>query len=255
MKKRLFFVLLPLMIIFCDCSAQKQDIKTTKIPVSMIQANYALQFPGGSMSDLFGYNHAVGGGYTFKNKHNWLFGVDFNFMFGQQIKDEAALYHMLETHNEFIISTDGSVSEVRTHERGFNAFIKFGKLFPVLSPNPNSGIFIDAGLGLLTYKYRIDNVKGMAQPLSDEYPKGYDRLTAGFAFRESVGYLFLSNSRLANFFVCFDFLQSFSHRLRDYDFDLMQYTDKSAKMDYLYSIRIGWIFNLYRRSTPDYYYN
>ncbi|MDD4848693.1 MAG: hypothetical protein PHR53_08025, partial [Bacteroidales bacterium] len=203
----------------------------------------------------FGYNHSIGGGYTFKSKKNWLLGVDFNFMFGQQIKNEAALYHLLETNNEFIISIDGSVSEVRTHERGFNAFLKFGKLFSVLAPNPNSGFFVDAGLGLLTYKYRIDNVKGMAQPLSGEYPKGYDRLTTGFALRESVGYLFLSNSRLANFFVSFDFIQSFSHRQRDYDFDLMQYTDKSTKMDYLYSIRIGWIFNLYRRSTPDYFYN
>lgn len=255
MKQRFLFLLLLLFTSVWMCLAQKQDIQRTKIPVSMIQANYALQFPGGNMANLFGYNHSIGGGYTFKSKKNWLFGADFNFMFGQQIKNEAALYHMLETRNEFIISIDGSVSEVRTHERGFNAFLKVGKLFPVLSPNPNSGFFIDAGLGFLTYKYRIDNVKGMAQPLTDDYPKGYDRLTAGFAFRESIGYLFLSNSRLANFFVSFDCLQSFSHRLRDYDFDLMQYTDKSVKMDYLYSIRIGWIFNLYRRSTPDFFYN
>lgn len=240
---------------FLQAQSQKRDISKTALPVSMIQANYALQFPDGSMKELFGYNHSVGGGYTFKSKKNWLFGVDFSFMFGQQIKNEAALYHQLETSNEFIISLDGSVSEVRTHERGFNAFANFGKLFPVLSPNPNSGFFVQAGLGFLTYKYRIDNVKGMAQPLQDDYAKGYDRLTAGFALKESVGYLFLSNTRLLNFYVSFDFMQSFSHRQRDYDFDLMQYTDKSTKMDYLYSIRVGWIFNLYKRTVPDYFYN
>lgn len=254
MKKIIFLITIILSITFYGFS-QKKDIQFEKIPVSMIHANYAFQIPGGNMANLFGYNHSVGGGFTHKNKNNWLFGIDFNFMFGQQVKNEAALYHMLETSYGYIISTDGAVSEVRTHERGFNAFLSFGKLFSVLAPNPNSGFFLKAGAGMLTYKYRIDNVQGFAPSLLDDYPKGYDRLTAGFAFNESIGYLYLSNTRLANFFVSFDFMQSFSHRIRDYDFDLMQYTDKSAKMDYLYSIRIGWIFNLYKRSTPDYYYN
>lgn len=220
----------------------------------MIHANYAFQIPDGNMKELFGGNSSVGGGYTYKSEQNWLFGLDFSFMFGQNVKIDEKLFHLLETNNDFIISVDGSVSEVRTHERGFNSFVKFGKLFSVLAPNPNSGFFIDAGLGMLTYKIRIDNVKGMAKPLTGEYPKGYDRLTAGFALKESVGYMFLSNSRTINFFVSIDFLQSFSHRLRDYDFDLMQYTDKKTKMDYLYSFRVGWIFNLYRRTTQDFYY-
>ena len=254
--------LLTIMVIFTGALCAQRDISKDALGASMIDFHYTLQFPDQDMAKRFGVNSALGAGFMYKTKSNWLIGIELNYMFSQNIKNSDSLLYDLEVHpGEFIISNTGGSAEIRLHERGVNGFVKFGKVFPVLSPNPNSGFFVTAGVGYLGYKIRIDNVAGQALIFADnpegynDYLKGYDRLTGGFALSENIGYILLSNSRLLNFYLVADFMQGFTKNRRKYDFDRRAYTDQSIRHDFLYGIRVGWIFTLYQRPPKDFYYD
>ncbi|MCL2511835.1 MAG: hypothetical protein FWF09_07270 [Bacteroidales bacterium] len=254
--------LLIFMVVFAGTLCAQRDISKEAIGVSMIEFHYMLQVPGQDMAERFGVNSSLGAGYEFKTKSNWIFGMELNYMFGQNIKNADSLLWDLEVHpGEFIISSAGNATEIRLHQRGVNGFVKAGKLFPILSPNDNSGFFVTVGVGYMGYKIRIDNVSGQAPIFADnhegynDYIKGYDRLTGGFALSENIGYLFLSNSRLWNFYIVADFMQGFTKNRRKYDFDRRAYTDQSIRHDFLYGARLGWVFTLYQRPPRDFYYD
>ena len=256
------FLLLTTALIFAGTLGAQRDISKEALGTSIIDFRYTLQVPAQDMAERFGVNSAVGAGFLYKTKSNWLIGIELNYMFSQNIKNSDSLLWDLEVHpGEFIISNSGGSSEVRLHERGMNGFVKFGKLFSILSPNPNSGFFVTVGAGYLGYKIRIDNVASKALIFADnadgynDYLKGYDRLTGGFALSENVGYMLFSNSRLLNFYVAADFMQGFTKNKRIYDFDRRAYTDQNTRHDFLYGFRVGWIFALYQRPPKDFYYD
>lgn len=235
------------------------DIEKEAIGVNMIDFQYTFQIPGGDMAQRFGVNSSIGGGYNYKTKKNWLFGVELNYMFSQNVKNADQILWDLEVHpGNFIVNSEGSAAEMRLHERGVNGFFKFGKLFPILSPNPNSGFFVTAGLGYMGYKIKFHSVNNEAIIFQNEdYMKLYDRYTGGFALTESVGYMFLSNKRIWNFYVSANFTQGFTKNLREYNADEGPggFTDKSVRNDLLFGFRVGWVFNIYARAPKEYYYN
>jgi len=259
---RSVFLFLTFMAFFGGTLFSQRDITKEALGTSIIDFRYSLQFPGQDMAQRFGVNSALGAGFMYKTKSNWLIGIEANYMFSQNIKNSDSLLWDLEVHpGEFIISNTGGSAEIRLHERGVHGFVKFGKVFPILSPNPNSGFFVTVGAGYLGYKIRIDNVASKALIFADnadgynDYLKGYDRLTGGFALSENIGYIFFSNSRLWNFYIAADFIQGFTKNRRKYDFDRRAYTNQSIRHDFLYGFRIGWIFTLYQRPPKEFYYN
>jgi hypothetical protein len=261
MKKQT--LLLSLFIcLFGSVFSQQRDIEKEALGISMIDFHYTVQFPSWDMASRFGINSAIGGGFAYKTKSNWIFGIEFNYMFGQKIKQEDSLLWDLEVHpGDFIISGSGGSAEVRLHERGVNGFLKFGKLIPVLSPNPNSGFFATIGIGYMGYKIKIDNVSGTVPIFvvnsqgKNDYIKGYDRLSGGVALQETFGYMYMSNNRLLNMFLAVDFIQGFTKNMRKYEFDRRQYASTAIRYDYLSGIRFGWIFTIYQRPPKEFYYN
>ena len=43
-------------------------------------------FPGGDLVDRFGVNGALGGSFMIKTRKNWLYGVQYDFLFGNNVK-------------------------------------------------------------------------------------------------------------------------------------------------------------------------
>ena len=229
------------------------NIKDSVVATSLISTTYSYQVPGGDLSKRFVSNNAVGLGYIYKTKKNWIFGADGFFMFRDSIK-ETGILDSLETSTGNIIDGNGTYAEVHLYERGFHMGIKAGKLFPLFGPNPNSGIFILGGLGLLQHKIRIENRDNAAAQIAKEYKKGYDRLTNGLALSEFIGYMYLGNSKLVSFYAGFEFVQAWTQNRRSYNFDLMG-PDNTKRLDLLYTIKVGWILPLYKRSPDAFYYN
>jgi hypothetical protein len=191
-----------------------------------------------------------------KNKKNWLFGVDFDFLFGNIIKDDALLAD-ITTKEGGIIAGDGTVADVNEYERGFYVDARLGKLFPVFGPNPNSGILITGSAGFLQQKIRIEVDGNNTPQLAPDYRIGYDRLTSGLGISEFIGYMYLGNNRLISFYGGVELVQGWTKGRRDWQYDLMG-PYNSKQYDTLYSLTFGWILPLYKRASKTakagYYY-
>jgi len=229
------------------------SVKDSTIFTALFYGSYAYQVPGNDIAERFGNNSSIGGGCLFKTEKNFLFGVDFYFMFSDNVKEEDSLFKNISTPDGFIIGQDGLFAEVHLWQRGFNSSFRFGKIFPVIGPNPNSGIAIIVGVGYLQHKIRIENRDKTAPQINGDYKRGYDRLSAGISTSQFLGYMHLGNKKLLSFFAGFELTQAWTKSLRIYDFDQMSSND-GRYFDTLYGIKIGWIIPLYKRLPDKYYY-
>lgn len=249
MSKVIF--LLGILSICVNTYGQGKSVADSSVMIPMFTGSYAVQVPGGDMAERFGINSNTGGSFIVKTRSNWLLGIEGFFLFGSNIKEDGIL-DCIRTSNGQIINKYGEYANYILSERGFFLGVTAGKIIPVFSPNPNSGIIITLSGGLLQHKIRIDNDGNNAPQILDDYKKGYDRLTNGFCFKEFIGYIYFGNKRTLNFYTGFEFYQGFTKNRRNYNFDTMERDDRN-RADLLYSFRIGWIIPLYKRS-PDRYY-
>jgi len=189
---------------------------------TLIGISYSYQFSGADLSDRYGNNSNIGLMCQFKTKSNWLFGADFNYIFGNDVKIYDQIIKNIATSDGQVISKEGVYSDIRMFERGFITTLKIGKLFPVFNSNPNSGIMILGSAGLMQHQIRIETDNNAAPQLIGDYARGYDRLSNGFVISEFLGYMYLSDKKLTNFYIGIEFNQGWTRSLRDYNFDTMK---------------------------------
>ena len=252
MKKTKLFLTASVLTFIASQGISQVSIKDSSIFTSVIYAAYSFQFPGGDLSQRFGVNSSIGGGLMFKTKSNWIFGAEGNFLFGGDVKNQDSLLLNISTPDGFIIDANGYFADVIYYERGYSFYAKLGKLFPVLGPNPNSGLTVMAGVGYLQNKIRIHNPGNTAPQIFGDYKKGYDHLNGGFALNGSIGYTYMSNTRLLNLYGGFEFTQSWTASKRDYDFELGAKESANYSSQF-YGIRLAWMIPFYKRSPKSYY--
>lgn len=232
--------------------AQRVNLKDSVIAISMMDVHVSLQTPGGDMKTRFGNNISLGVGFMRKTNKNFLWGAEVNYIAGADVKEKYVLDSLKTSRGQFI-NTDGNFSDVRTFERGFSTYAKIGKVFPILSPNKNSGIMVMAGLGFIQHKIHIEVLNENVPALNEEYRKGYDRLTNGISIHEFIGYYYLSQSNRLNFYAGFDFSQSFTQNRRDWDFFAQKKLDEQRK-DYLNGFKFGFVIPIYKRMPREFYF-
>ncbi len=252
MKNLLFALSISLLFLIGKVYAQ-QSIADSVVNTMLIQASYALQFPGADLSKSFGYNSNIGAALGYKTNKNWLWNAHLGFIFGDNVYGREELLNLISTSTGEIIDGDGVYSSIALFERGFHLQAKVGKLFPLRTINPNSGFFVQTGLGYLTHRIRIENQFGTAPQLMGDYAKGYDRMRGGFAHSMEAGFMFMGNRRALNFSLGFEFVHAYTASLREYDFNLMGRDDANYK-DLYYGIRVNWIIPAYKRVAQKYYY-
>jgi hypothetical protein len=241
-------------IIFLAGSSQAQvNIRDSAINAPMFYFTYGYQIVGGDVAKRFGNNSAVGGGFQFKTKSNWLFGAEYNYLFGGRIKDENSILSLISTSDGYVISSAGEYADIHFNESGNNMSVKVGKIIPVLNPNPNSGILITLQPGRLQHRIKIVNPNNTAPQLKGDYKLGYDEMANGVSLTEFLGYYYMGNKRLYSFYAGFEFTQAFTKFRRAFDFNTMSH-DAGQKHDYFYTFRVGWLVPLYRRAPAGYYY-
>ena len=228
------------------------SIHDSTITTPLIYATYGYQFPGGDLAKLFGGNSSIGGGFMLKTKHNWIFGVEGNFMFGQSVKNSDSLLKVISTPEGLIIDANGYYADIVYYQRGYNFFAKFGKVIPLLAPNPNCGFTLLAGAGYIQEKIRIHNPGNTAPQLLGDYKKGYDQLNGGLAVTAALGYMYLSNTRLLNFSLSFEFMQAWTNPYRERDFDTGKQDTRKLSSQY-YTAKVCWMIPLYRRVPKQFY--
>jgi len=277
-------VLIPLLLfaaVFRLSAQPAKDIMKDPIPVAMFQVTYAFELPGFDTRDLFGFNHSIGGSFVYKTESNWLFTANGNFITGSRIKgDRISVFgEGITTVDGEIIGGSGSMAELTVDQRGFHAQAEVGKLFS-LGPNPNSGIFVQGGLGYLRTRVRADFQETMLNKpfaIAGDYQYGYDRMRGGPAVHFETGYLYLSDNRLLNLSIALEVTYARTRDLRDYDFRVFTNpetnelepvgttnpNDPSYKPEYhkphyndfYYGIRVTWNIPTYQRQPENFYYN
>ncbi len=163
--------------------------------------------------------------------------------------------HLVDSFDN-ITDVNGDTAIVMVFSRGVHANLAFGRIFPVWSPNKNSGILVHAGAGYLLHRLRIETQEQVVPQLELDYKKGYDRLTTGINFHQFVGYSFMANGGFLNFYGGFYIQEGITRNRRTIFFDQPETpVSQDLRLDLQYGIRLGWYIPFYKRLPKDFYYN
>lgn len=248
MRLALLFTLL-----FSSILSAQVNVKDSLQSVSIIGIGGGLNIPGADLKTRFDYFTSIHGNYYRKQSSGLIWGADFNYYFGDQV-NETDVLKSIATKDGFIIGGNGTLYEPIFFMRGYSSTAKIGKLFSIIGPNKNSGIYLLGGAGFLQHKIRIETERNAFVPaLTKEYLKGYDRLTNGILFQPTLGYLHLSNSRLLNFSIQLEYIFAFTENRRAYNFDELA-ADTKKRRDSFLNIRLNWLLPVYKKKAKDFYY-
>lgn len=216
---------------------------------SHLSFEYGGQIPMADMKDRFGSNFNLGSQFEILHTRNlWIAGIKGYYLFGNTVKEDVI--SSLRTPTGEIIGNDGGPSTIGLRERGFFIGPYIGKIFPVSTKKPHAGIKIQVGAGILQHHVRIqDDTRSVVQ-LSEDYRKGYDRLSNGLTGYAFVGYQQLDPNKRINYLAGFDITAGSTQSRRDYDFNLMM-KDETQRTDILVGFRVGWILPITTGISPD----
>lgn len=241
--------ILSILLITTALSSSAQNIRDTTILAPVISVTYAGQVPLLDMAKTFGLNSNIGVNGGVKLSSNWQLELEGTFMFSKNIKI-TTLLDPIVTSDRQIIARDGGPANIEVYERGITGSFNLGRVFPVIGPNPNSGLIAKLGIGFMRHKIRIDNQENVVPQLDEDNVIYYDRLTLGVMTKEYFGYQHLGNNNLTNFHFGIEFIQGFTRGMRDYQIDIeAPYRDQ--RLDFMIGLRVGWIFPVYRKAPAD----
>jgi hypothetical protein len=239
-----------LLIVFISLGVKAQIDSAITVP--LVGINFGGQLPMFDLSKRFGPNLRAGGSFLLKTKKNWVYGIECNYLFGKNVKEDVLT--QLKTPEGFVTDNEGFPGDLRVTERGMTLHVIGGRVFKLASANPNSGLLVCVGVGALQHKINLYDGQRKIAAIKGDLVHGYDRLSAGVAFSQFIGYLFLSENRLLNFYFGFEFYQASTKSLRKLNYDT-GLPDTQKRFDGLAGFRAGWILPLYKKTPNDFYYN
>jgi hypothetical protein len=242
-----------LLVVLFSSMGTSQSVKDSSIFTTQVSLSYAAQIPEGDLKNRFGWNSNIGFNVDIKLASNWVLGINSQFFFGNQVKDTSMLTDMY-TSNGQIINQNGAFANVLAYERGWIFTGNIGKIFPIIGPNPNSGILFKFGVGFIQHKVRIEAEQDLVPQFTGEYSKLYDRYTNGLVLTQFIGYSHMGNKGLANFFAGIDLSEGFTRGRRLRQAGAETEVNKS-RTDLLMGLRAGWIVPIRKRPLQDFYLN
>ncbi|MCF8416631.1 MAG: hypothetical protein K9G40_10340 [Crocinitomicaceae bacterium] len=252
MKKS--FLVLSILLLANSIIAQR-NVKDSIIGTPWIGVQYGANWTSGDLADRYGFMNHVGIMAGYKTNKNWFWGLESNFMFGNDVRMTGVFDHLIDSQGN-ITDVNGDIALVLVYARGLNVNLAVGKVFPVLSPNKNSGIFVHAGVGYLAHRMRVETQEQVIPQLELDYKKGYDRFTAGPNAHQFLGYAFMSNAGFLNFYGGFYIQEGFTQNKRTIFFDQPTIPVSSeTRLDIQYGVKVGWFIPFYKRQPKEFYYN
>lgn len=220
----------------------------------LITPSFSSYVPASEMTHRFGWIQSFGIGADYKFGRNWTLGLDGNFLFGMKVKEEEVVRQML-TQNGQVVSTMGDLENIDLTMRGTLIKFNVGKIFNFSDSKPNNGLFIRFGVGYLMHKIIIDAKKDVVPQFSDDYLKGYDRMTHGVAFSQFIGLIKLERSKFINLYLGIEAVQGITSSARNWDFAAGKKLD-GVRLDLMIGLRLGWIIPVFtgESSVAEYYY-
>ncbi|MES2132867.1 MAG: hypothetical protein V4506_10970 [Bacteroidota bacterium] len=250
--KTICYILFCLVCLSSVKTEAQGSVKDSAFRIMMVSVHFSGQIPQKDMAKRYGPNLSAGGSYTWKTKHNVLFGTEVSYFFGRNIKEDP-LKSLRVGDGSQVTDNEGYPADLRLTERGWNVYANAGYLFSKLGHNPNSGVFFTVGAGWMQHKIKFYDANKKVAAVYGNLKKGYDRLSGGFALSQYIGYQYLSNNRLANFNFGIEFYEGFTKSLRGFNYDT-GLADTKQRLDIMMGFRIAWTLPLYKRLKDVYYY-
>lgn len=205
-----------LLFVICSWTIQAQTFKLDKdSPFLGLQFSYGFQSAQADLNTRFGNHLALGSGleYIIPSK-KIIFGLQYHFHYGSLVKEDVLVD--LRTSQNFIFGSLGGVADVQLRQRGFYSGLSAG----YYQRFKDNGMAFSAniGVGLLQHKIRVQDNSRAADFLSGEYLKGYDRLSNGLAFYQSIRFQQLTPARRLNYHVALEVFEGFTKSRRDFDY-------------------------------------
>lgn len=226
--------------------------KDTGLFVPMVSLHLGGQLPGGDLADRFGANLNVGASFLIKSKKNWLVGMEGNYMYGRNVKEDVL--SQLKTASGNVIDNEGYPADLRVTERGLGIHLVAGKVLNIWAPNKNSGLMFMVGCGYLQHKINLFDYQKKIAAVKGDLKYGYDRLSNGISTSQFLGYMYLGQNQMINFYFGFEFYQGFTQSVRKLNYDT-GLPDTKKRLDLLYGFRFGWILPLYKKKPNEFYYD
>ena len=239
-----------LLLLLGSSFLQAQSVKDSAFRIILTGVHVSGQLPQADLAKRFGENLSVGADFIWKTNKNFLIGLEGSYFFGKKVRDDVI--SSLRNSDGFVTDNEGYPADLRFTERGWNIYANFGKVFSKLGHNPNSGLMVTVGVGYMQHKVNLYDADKKVAAVKGDLVMGYDHLSGGLGLTQFVGYQYLSNNRLANFNIGFEFYQGFTKSYRGFNYNT-GLVDNTKRKDVLMGLRFTWILPLYKR-TKDYYY-
>lgn len=213
--------------------------------VLLFGIGYGANWPLQDLAQRFGPFNGVSGNLEYlQASSNLMVGLHGVLFFGSQVAENPLAG--LTTVEGLIIGNDRNPADIQLRSRAYALGTYLGKLWPLAGQNRRAGLRTTLGMSFLQHKIRIQDDPARVVPqLTEDYKKGYDRLTNGLALRLGLGYQHLSTDRRINYLLELEWLQGFTENRRSFDFATRQQLTGS-RQDGMLGVRAVWFLPFYR---------
>lgn len=215
----------------------------------LLHFSFGGQLPAGDLADRFAGNGTFGGSVEYLTANNFFMSVEGQGIFGTEVKEDPL--SILRTPDGFIIGNDRALASVALRQRGLYIGGNIGKLFAF--GKHRQGLRVSIGGGWTRHKIRVQDNRKVLTQITGDYIKGYDRLTAGLALNQFVGWQFLGKLRRSNWMLGLEFQQGFTTSRRDWDFAEMRKLEGN-RLDLRFGIKAAWTLPFYFTKSSEIYY-
>jgi hypothetical protein len=251
MKHYIFLITILIFAFFSSYSQSNQQVNLRKsriteelnLPAIQLNFGYSYTIPSGILASRYGNFNGAGLDVMYRNEKGWLAGGSFFQYWGGGVK-EGAILDSLSGKSGYLIDDNGNLAIVRMYMYGYQAQVYFGKLFPLTKKNPNSGILLKIGTGVLQHRIKFQHTINVMPQLEDNMYKGYDRLSNGIMGTQFIGYQYSSLVKTIHFWGGVEFMQASTVNRRGFNYDTRQY-DNSAKLNFAIGFKAGFIIPIY----------
>ena len=213
-------------------------------------ATYGIDLPMGDLSDRFGLNFHAGMSLSVWNpKLNGFWGIEGDFHFGDRVNEDVL--SSVKTNLGTILGSNGEVSEVFLRRRGSYLGVFVNKVILPLRSDPISGLQAGFGLGILQHHIHILDETSNAGHFRNDYLKGYDRNTRGFALKQTLKFQKVSKPDAnMNYSIGFVVTEGFTKSVRSVNFDTGM-VNEGNRLDILFALEATWFLPIRRFRDAD----
>lgn len=199
----------------------------------------------GTLAQRFPSFFNASAGVGLLTKRSWIYAAEVEPLFGSVVRAPGLFDGILGPSN-YLIDQNGNISLIRFYMRGYAIKAGIGKVFANKSKYDHTGLVLRAGVGFIQHRIKMRFDSDQVPQLEREYGKGYDRLTNGILFYQTIGYQ-LVNAQGLSFMIGADLNQGFTKNRRSWNYSEMK-ADQSLRNDLYLNFHASLLIPIFKTS-------